>query len=235
MAVVIHVAIGTLMLPSLQNISADAFDPGQGHDIVLVAQGIATDGLVKLGDATDTAKTVPLRTSPQSAEKKPDELRDVISSASSNVEGGVVQAQDPAQLPLSDVEQVKEQPPPQVAIFTEKDSGPAKTGADPKAINLYLGEVFKHVERAKVSVPSRQSGTVVVRYVIGLDGKLLSREVVSGSGFKMLDDAAGAALDRAGPFPPIPPKVSQQPIALTQQFTFEAKLLSGRSAHARKK
>jgi protein TonB len=56
----------------------------------------------------------------------------------------------------------------------------------------------------------------------------LSRQVVSGSGYKILDDAAGSALDRAAPFPPIPTKISLRPISLEQQFTFEAKLLRGR-------
>lgn len=234
MSVLIHASIGSLMLPSLQKFSPDALDLGQGNDIVLVERGIATEELIKLGDAIDTAKILPLRPSPQSDEVKPDELRDVISSDASSVEASVVETQELTTPPHPDVVQVEEQRPPQAAIFTEESSGAAKTGADPKAVGLYLGQIYKRVERAKVSVPSRRSGTVVVRFTIGLDGKVLSREVISGSGFKILDDAAEAALDRASPFPPIPPKVSLRPISLEQQFTFEAKLLRGRSPHSRR-
>ena len=67
---------------------------------------------------------------------------------------------------------------------------------------------------------SRVAGTVVMRFTIGLDGQLLSKEVASSSGSKVLDDAATAALDRAAPFPPIPPEVSIKPLAFTQPFKF---------------
>jgi protein TonB len=237
MSVLIHAAIGNLMLASSRKSITDALDFGQGIDIVLVERGIAAEGLVNLGDAMQTiepAKIFPLRPPPQSDEVKPDALRDVIASDASSVEEVVVDTQEPPAPPQPDVTQAKEQRPPQAAIFTEESSGPGKTGADAKAIGLYLGQIQKHVERAKVSPPSRRSGTVVMRFTIGLDGKLLSREVVSGSGFKILDDAAVAALDRAAPFPPIPPKVSLRPISLTQQFTFEAMLVRGRSPRSRR-
>ncbi|WP_291161715.1 TonB family protein [Hyphomicrobium sp.] len=237
MSVLIHAAIGNLMLASSRKSVSDALDLGQGVDIVLVEQGIAAEGLVNLGDAMQTIQPVnisPLRPPPQSDEVKPDESRDVIASDASSVEEVVVKTQDPPAPSQPDAAQVNEQRPPQSAVATEQSSGPAKTGADAKAIGLYLGRIQKHVERAKVSPPSRRSGTVVMRYTIGLDGKLLSREVVTGSGFKILDDAAVAALDRAAPFPPIPPKVSLRPISLTQQFTFEAMLVGGRSPRSRR-
>lgn len=234
-SVLIHAAIGNFMLASSRKSTADALDLGQGTDLVLVERGIAPEGLVNLGDEMQTiqpAKIVPLRPPPQSDEVRPDELRDVIASDANSAEEVVVNTQEPPAPPRPDATQ--KQRPTQAANFTEESSGPAKTGADAKAIGLYLGQIQKYVERAKVSPPSRRSGTVVMRFTIGLDGKLLSREVVSGSGFKVLDDAAVAALDRAAPFPPIPPKVSPRPIALTQQFTFEAMLVRGKSSHLRR-
>jgi protein TonB len=238
MSVLIHASIGYIMLPSLQKSNADALNLGHGIDIVLVEQGIATEGLVKLGDAMQTiemAEIFPVKPPPQSNEVKPDELRDVIASDANSVEEGVVKTQEPPAPPKPDV-QIKEQQPQQVAILAEQSSGKAKTGGDAKALGLYLGQINQHVERAKVSAPSRRSGTVVMRYTIGLDGKLLSREVVLSSGFKVLDNAAVAALDRAAPFPPIPPNVSLRPLALTQQFEFVAMLVGGRgrSPHSRR-
>ncbi|SFV28069.1 TonB family protein [Hyphomicrobium facile] len=237
MSVLIHASIGSLMLASSRKSIADALDLGQGIDVVLVEQGIATEGLVKLGDAMQTiepAQILPPQPPPQPDEVKPDELRNVIASDASSVEAIVGETQERPAPPQPDVAQAKEQQPPQAAVSTEQSSGPAKTGADAKAVGLYLGQIQKHVERAKVSPPSRRSGAVVMRFVIGLDGKLLSREVVSGSGFKILDDAAAAALDRAAPFPPIPPKVSLSPITLTQQFTFEAMLVKGKPPRSRR-
>jgi periplasmic protein TonB len=235
MSVLIHAAIGNLMLTSSRKSIADALDLGQGIDIVLVERGVSPAGLANLGDEMQTvqpAKIFPVRPLPQSDELKPVELRDVIASEANSAEEVVVNTQEPPAPPQPDV--TREQRPTQAAIFTEESSGPAKTGADAKAIGLYLGQIQKYVERAKVSPPSRRSGTVVMSFTIGLDGKLLSREVVSGSGFRILDDAAVAALDRAAPFPPIPPKVSLRPISLTQEFAFEATLVRGRSPHSRR-
>ena len=237
MSLLIHAAIGTFMLASSRKSIADALDLGQGMDIALVEQGTAAEGILNLGDAMQTiqsAEIVALRPPPQSDEAKPEELRDVIASDASSVEEVVVNTQDPPAPPQPDVAQDKEQRPPQAAMSTEASSGPAKTGADAKAIGIYLGQIQKHVERTKVSPPSRRSGTVVMRFTIGIDGKLLSREVVSGSGFKILDDAAVAALDRAAPFPPIPPKVSLRPISITQQFAFEAMLVGGKQPRSRR-
>lgn len=225
------------MLPRLQKSSADVLDLGQGMDIELVEQGLATEGHVMLGDAMQTiepAKILPPRPPPQLEEVKPDELRNVIASDASSVETSVVETQDPPKPPRPDAVPVKQQQPQQAAISTQESSGPAKTGADAKAIGRYLGQIKKHVERAKVSPPSRLSGTVVMRFSIGLDGKLTSREVVASSGSKILDDAAATALDRAAPFPPIPPNVSLRPVTLTQQFTFEAILVGGKSPRSRR-
>lgn len=228
MSVLIHVSIGSLMLYWLQKSNADALDLGQGVDIELVEQGIATEGQLKLGDAMQTiepVKILPLRPPPQLDEVKPDQLHNVIASDASSVEAVVGEMPERPAPPKPDVVQAKERQPPQAAISSQESSGPAKSGSDAKAVGLYLGQIKKHLERAKVSPPSRRSGTVVMRFNIGLDGKLLSREIVSGSGFKILDDAAVAALDRAAPFPPIPPKVSVRPITLTQEFTFQAMLV----------
>lgn len=228
MSVLIHVSIGSLMLSWLQKSNADALDLGQGVDIELVEQGIATEGQLKLGDAMQTiepVKILPLRPPPQLDEVKPDQLNNVIASDASAVEAVVGERQERPAPPQPNVTQANERQPPQAAISTQESSGPAKSGSDAKAVGRYLGQIKKHLERAKVSPASRRSGTVVMRFNIGLDGKLLSREIVSGSGFKILDDAAVAALDRAAPFPPIPPKVSVKPITLTQEFTFQAMLV----------
>ena len=228
LSVLIHGAIFHLMLPSLQKISSDTYDLGQGTDIVLVEKGISADGLLKLGDAIDTVEILPVQPSAPSHEVKPEELRNVITSDQSNVEAVVGDAQEPPTPTQPDAAHANEQQPPQAAVVAKESSGAAKTGADTNAIGLYLGQIYKHVERAKVSAPARLSGTVVMRFTIGLDGKLLSRQVASSSGSKVLDKAAEAALVRAAPFPPIPSKVSQTPITLTQKFAFEAKLVRGK-------
>jgi protein TonB len=61
---------------------------------------------------------------------------------------------------------------------------------------------------------------VLLKFTIGTDGSLLSKQVASSSGSHVLDEAALAAIDRAAPFPAIPTDVSAQPMTFTQQFRF---------------
>ena len=210
LSLMVHASIGYTMLPSLERTTAEALDLGHGTDIVLVEQGVAMEGLAKLGNdmqTIETAEVVPVEQPPPPPpqEIKPDELRDVIASDASTVEQEVVKTQEP---------------PEQVAALEQQSSGEAKTGGDAKAFGQYLGQINEHVQKAKVNPRSRRSGTVVLRFTIGLNGQLLSKEIATSSGSKILDEAATAALDRAAPFPPIPPEVSIKPLAFTQPFKF---------------
>jgi protein TonB len=229
LSVLVHASLGYAMLPSLDKTNSEALDLGNGTDIVLVEQGIATEGVSKLGndmETIETAEVIPVEQPPPPPpeEVKPDELRDVISSEESTVEQEVVKADDPPPLnepppPEPQVVQVKEQPE-QIAVVTQQSSGEAQTGGDAKAFGLYLGQINEHVQKAKVNPRSHLAGTVVMRFTVGLNGELLSKEIAKSSGSKILDEAATAALDRAAPFPPIPPTVSIKPLAFTQPFKF---------------
>jgi len=228
LSVLVHGTIGYAMLPELQNSSVEALDLGKGMDVVLVQQGIATEGISKLGDAMETIETseiVPIQEqhAKPPEEVKPDELRDVITSDASEVQSEAVKTEEPpppdTPPPEPQVVETKSQPE-QVAIVTEQSSGEAKSGGDAKAFGRYLGQINDHVQKAKINPRSAVAGTVVMRFTVDVDGKLLSKEVASSSGSKLLDDAATAALDRAAPFPPIPPEVSIKPLAFTQPFKF---------------
>jgi protein TonB len=110
--------------------------------------------------------------------------------------------------------------PAQIAVVTEQSSGEKKEGGDARTVGIYLGKVNERVQRSKVNPHSRLAGVVVVTYRIGRDGTLLSKEVSSSSGSPVLDDAALSTVDRAAPFPPIPPEVSRAAMAFTQSFRF---------------
>lgn len=110
--------------------------------------------------------------------------------------------------------------PQQIVIVTELSSGEEKSGGDATAAGLYLGRVSEQVQRAKVNPRSRMTGTAVLKFTVGIDGRLLSKEVAQSSGHPVLDDAAITTLDRAAPFPPIPPEVSKTPMTFQQPFRF---------------
>lgn len=202
-----------------------ALDAGTGSDTFVVEQGIALEGVAKLGDAEEMIETVDIPPVQATEEPKPVEqvepdLTNVVTSTESTNEEQVVAEEPP---PLEEEEpaevQVQEQAP-QVATLIEKSSGAAQVGGDATARRLYLGTLRKSLERSKVNPRSRLSGTVLVRFTVGPTGQVLSREIKSSSGSKVLDDAAIAALDRAAPFPPMPENVASGPIEVQVPFNF---------------
>lgn len=110
--------------------------------------------------------------------------------------------------------------PDQVVILSEYSSGEEKKGGDASIAGLYLGKINERVQRSKVNPRSRITGTVVVKFTVAMDGSLLSKEVVSSSGAEVLDRAAITTLERAAPFPEIPPEVSTTPMTFSQTFRF---------------
>ncbi len=119
LSLIVHGTIGYAMLPELQNSDIDALDLGKGMDIVLVQQGIATEGISKLGDALETVETseiVPIQEQKATPPKevKPDELHDVITSDASEVVSDAVKTEEPpppeTPPPMPQVVETKSQP-----------------------------------------------------------------------------------------------------------------------------
>jgi protein TonB len=229
LSLLIHGTIGYAMLPHLQDVEVEAMDVGKGMDVELV-QGVSdpTQGATK-GEAVSTQEqqeivAMQAAPPPPPEEQKPDELRDVISSEASPVEQDVVKTEEPPPPPDTpppppETAQMVNQPA-QIAVMEAVQSAGQSAGGNAKAFGLYMNEINNRVQKAKRTPNVRASGTVVVRYMIGVDGQLLSKVIETSSGSKMLDDAAAEALDRAAPFPPIPPDVSVKPLAFTQPFKF---------------
>ena len=206
----------------------DVLESGSGTDAMNVEAGIAIEGLAKLGDALETIETVeiaPVNASPPPPEdiKPVDELHDAITATDSPSEAPIAEVKEPPpvveQVPPPEV-QVQERAPDQVAILSQQSSGEAKLGSDAKAYGRYMGQINQRVQRAKINPRARIGGTVLMRFTVGLRGELLKTEVATSSGSPLLDKAAISALERAAPFPPIPPEVSTKPLAFTQPFRF---------------
>lgn len=208
----------------------DAFDVGTGDDSILVEQGIAIEGLAKLGDAIETIETaeiLPMVAAPEPVQeiKEIDELKDTITSEASTVEDNIVKDEEPPppekpeEQPITEVQPIEQ--PEQVAIVTEQSSGEEKVGSiNATARTQYLGKLRNMLERSKINPRSRLAGTVWVKFTIGPGGELMSREITSSSGSKVLDDAAVAALERAAPFPAMPNDVADEPLVVSVPFKF---------------
>lgn len=205
-----------------------ALDNGGGNDLLTVELGIALEGSAKLGDAVQTMETAEVKpveqyTPPPIQEVKPDELRDLVTAREAKIEENIVKATEPPppviEPPKPTEVEVKEQPA-QVAMLTEQSSGAARTGGSTTARSEYLGTLRGVIEKAKINPRSKLAGTVVVRFKIGVDGELISREIATSSGSDILDKAAVAALDRAAPFPKMPREASNEPLVVSVPFKF---------------
>lgn len=175
--------------------------------------------------ATDTPVPLPLG---EASAGKPGELPPPVELKESQVtQLDVPSPPDPVKEQTPDTKpeekpdpKAVEAQPQQVAIVTEESSGRAKTGGNPRIVGMYIAKVNQRVQKAKVYPNSRQTGFVILKYTIAPDGTLLSKQIISSSRSPALDEAALAAVERAKPFPPVPPEVSLKPVTFTQTFKF---------------
>jgi len=229
------------LLPFVGESSGVALDAGTGDDQFVVEQGIAVEGLAKLGEAEEMIETVdvpPVQAAEvaQPVEQVKPEITDqVIASTEGEYvsdippppEEEVEVVEEPK--PEEEVEVVKEETPQevpaeeqvaQIATVIEQSSGQAQEGGDTTQRLAYLGQVRKTLEKSKVNPRSNMSGTVLLKFTVGPTGELLSRTIQQSSGSKILDDAAMAALDRAAPFPPLPQEMASGSIEVQVPFRF---------------
>jgi protein TonB len=62
-----------------------------------------------------------------------------------------------------------------------------------------------------------------LQLTVAPSGQLLDRAVLQSSGVPQLDRAAITALERAAPFPPLPPELSSTPLTFTVPFRFRTR------------
>ena len=222
-----------------------SLEEGSGNDLLRIEQGIALEGLTRLGDAPETieareveeqqaslaqpeleeikAAEVPSEEPPPVEDVKtveqPPDLQDVIASPLGPE--AVEKVAPPREVRRPQIKQVAtEQQVQQVAVLEQKAAGKAQDGGDATAYRVYLGSLRKHIERFKVQPKARERGTVLVRFAIDRDGKVLSREIATSSGSSQLDQAALTAIDKAAPFPKLPDDFKRQQLVLSIPFRF---------------
>lgn len=226
-----------------------ALEQGAGDDIMVVEQGIALQGVAKLGEdvisveaveapPVMTAAAQPLEQVEAVEEQKElpvedvpevEPVEDTVIASESGPENELV---EPMKEELIEPEpEVKEQPLPQqvatvqqeTVIAMRESSGEEKKGGDTTAHRAYLGKLRIHLERSKVNPRTNLMGTAVVRLTVKSDGELLAHRIVKSSGSKLLDNAALASIEKASPFPAIPDEVGRETIEVSVPFKFSVR------------
>ncbi len=222
-----------------------SLEQGTGDDLLRIEQGIALEGLTRLGEAPESieAREVveqqasvaqPELEEIKAAEVKPEEppLTEEITPENPP------EVKDIITSPLGPAQEIKTPPPPpevqrpqpkqvateeqieQVAVLEQKASSQSQEGGDATLYRAYLGSIRTHIEKFKVKPKAREKGTVVVRFTVDREGKVTDRIVATSSGSAQLDAAALAAVEKAAPFPKFPKEIGQEQIVLSLPFRF---------------
>jgi len=197
-----------------------SLEEGISEDTFTVEQGIESQYV----EAVEAPPPVPLAAKPIE-EIKPieEDVQHVIGSELGPEQEKISREEKPEEVKEIKPEQFAAVQPTEIAVDEQKESGERKTGGNVTAMSAYRGKLFAHISKKKVNPRSKIAGTVVVRFTVGPQGELVSREVATSSGSKVLDDAAVASIDRAAPFPAMPNEASDGPMVVSVPFNFSVR------------
>lgn len=175
------------------------------------------------GDAPAAAIDAPIEAvearsaSSQKALPTPVERRTARLAAKVSVDDVSVLIAAPGELaPMPTDEAARASIPPSAAASTDRQVV-LQASSSTSLLELNILEwLQRHRRYPRSALRSRLQGDVGVRFVIDRQGRLLSAEVVSSSGYKLLDQAALELLQRAQPYPlpPLDPGVDRLELSL---------------------
>lgn len=90
----------------------------------------------------------------------------------------------------------------------------------------YMTELKRRIKRNWEPPRGNESKRVVVMFVVGKDGRLISQRIMRSSGNKETDRAAMSAVELTAPFKPLPPEYRGKDVDI--QFTFDYNVLGAR-------
>jgi protein TonB len=193
-----------------------SLDEGIGEDTFIVEQGVYSERV----EAVEAPPQI-VQSAPPLEEIKPvEDVQHVIGSEEGPEQEKIVREPEPDEVKEAQKQQMAAVEQTEIAVDEKKASGEKKTGGNVTALSAYRGKLFSHISSKKLNPRSREVGTVVIRFTVGAQGELISREITASSGSKTLDDAAVASIDRAAPFPPMPNEASDGPLVVSVPFKF---------------
>lgn len=108
---------------------------------------------------------------------------------------------------------------------TAKAGGSERAGASSEFGNAeasnYMGQIYRKVNRAKRrGSVGRQRGEALIAFVVASNGSLAGVRVARSSGNEAIDREAVSTVQRAQPFPPIPPQARRNSWTFTVPIAF---------------
>ena len=202
-SLVLHGAIAFVALSTaLLSDTDDAFEHGAGNDQFVIEKGIGLEGFMQEGEAVETVEAfenaAPVSEArPQIDEVKPVEQQETPPELKDTeiVESKDGPQQEEIAVPEEKPEEVQEKAPQmatieqlqeQAVVEEQRAAGEKQEGGDAGVKRAYLGKLHHRLARAKINPHTRIAGVVLIRFAVGRSGDLISREVVTSSGFAAL-------------------------------------------------
>ncbi len=92
-----------------------------------------------------------------------------------------------------------------------------------EVLSFYNSKVYQALMKNALRPRTAQKGRVVVELTLAPSGELLDHHVVQSSGSPTLDKTAMSSLERAAPFPPVPPEAGKEIHTLRVPFEYAVK------------
>ncbi len=92
-----------------------------------------------------------------------------------------------------------------------------------EALSIYNSKVYQALMKNALRPRITQKGRVVLELTLAPSGELLDHHVVQSSGSRTLDRTAMSSLERAAPFPPVPPEAGEDRHTLRVPFEYAMK------------
>jgi len=97
---------------------------------------------------------------------------------------------------------------------------PAEEATHTRAKNAYLLQVLRKFGQFLPNLRDKnEGGTVVLRFVIARDGRLVEASILKSSGVMALDKGMLDTLRAAAPYPPLPPDIPESQVVFVQPIT----------------
>ena len=223
----VHIAVfGLFVLSAAHEPDLSALQSGSGDDDLTIVATITMQSEESLGLDAASVQRQEASLGGQAAP----EVQEEVKKEEEKVELPPEETQDPVPL----VEEKK----PEKKIVEPKPSAPAPASEaqeDQRAatrafearrnevLSLYNSRVYQALMKNALRPKTLEKGRVVLELTLAPSGELLDHHVVVSSGSPALDKTAMTSLERAAPFPPVPPEVSKEPHTLRVPFEYAVK------------
>ena len=218
--------VGLFAATSLSNVNSTALQSGSGEDDLTVAATITMASEESLG--LDAAST-PRQEASAGGQPAP-QVKEEVKKEEEKIE------LPPEELP--EPQPLIEEKKPEKKIVDAKPStpSPASEAQDEqraasrafearrsRVLSLYHNTIYQVLMRNALRPAIMARGRVVLELTLAPSGELLAHRVLESSGSETLDRSAMTSLERAAPFPPIPPELSHGAHTVRVPFEYAAK------------